>query len=246
MLKIEHLTKQYGKLKACDDVNLELEDGGINILLGPNGAGKSTMMKSILGLLKYEGNITIDGINNKTSEARRIIGYIPELPGLYPNLTVYEHMEFLARVYNLENYKERIDYLLEKFELADKKKKFGDELSKGMQQKLNLCLGLLPDPKIILFDEPMIGLDPHAIKVLKEMISELALSGKTILISTHIIDSIDMMWDRVIIMQSGVVKETVTRKELESKNETLEELFFSVTENIEPESMKTEVEEENV
>ena len=246
MLKIEHLTKQYGKLKACDDVNLELEDGGINILLGPNGAGKSTMMKSILGLLKYEGNITIDGLNNKTSEARRIIGYIPELPGLYPNLTVYEHMEFLARVYNLENYKERIDYLLEKFELADKKKKFGDELSKGMQQKLNLCLGLLPDPKIILFDEPMIGLDPHAIKVLKEMISELALSGKTILISTHIIDSIDMMWDRVIIMQSGVVKETVTRKELESKNETLEELFFSVTENIEPESMKTEVEEENV
>lgn len=246
MLKIEHLTKQYGKLRACDDVNLELNDGGINILLGPNGAGKSTMMKSIIGLLRYEGNITVDGVNNKTCEARRVIGYIPEFPGLYPNLTVYEHMEFLARVYKLENYKERIDYLLKKFELEYKKNRFGDELSKGMQQKLSICLGLLPDPKIILFDEPMIGLDPHAIKVLKETISELAANGKTVLISTHIIDSIDMMWDRVIIMQSGVIKETVTREELENKNETLEDLFFSVTENSESESIETRTEKESV
>lgn len=242
MLKIEGLTKNYGKLKACDDINIELIDGSTNVLLGPNGAGKSTMMKSILGLLKYEGSIFVDGFENKSSEARRIIGYIPELPALYPNLTVYEHMEFLARVYKLKDYKERIDYLLNEFDLADKKKKFGDELSKGMQQKLNICLGLLPDPKFILLDEPMIGLDPHAIKKLKFLIGEMREKGKTLLISTHIIDSIDMMWDKAIIMQDGRVKANISREELDEKEQTLEELFFSVTEGIEPENMKDSME----
>lgn len=238
MLIINNLTKRYGKLNACNNINLELEDGTINVLLGPNGAGKSTMMKSILGLLKYEGNITVDGFENKTSEARKIVGYIPELPALYPNLTVYEHMEFLARVYKLKDYKERIDYLIDKFDLLDKKKKFGDELSKGMQQKLNICLGLLPDPKVILLDEPMIGLDPHAIKELKGMIDEMRKMGKTLLISTHIIDSIDMIWDKAIIMQDGEIKANVTKNELDAKGQTLEELFFSVTEGINPDNMK--------
>lgn len=245
MLIIKNLTKTYGKLKACDNINLELVDGSTNVLLGPNGAGKSTMMKSILGLLKYEGTITVDGFENKTSEARRLIGYIPELPALYPNLTVYEHMEFLARVYKLKDYKERIDYLLDKFDLADKKKKFGDELSKGMQQKLNICLGLLPDPEVILLDEPMIGLDPHAIKELKSMISEMRKMGKTLLISTHIIDSIDMIWDKAIIMQDGKVKANITKDELDGKEQTLEELFFSVTEGLVLENMKESLENQN-
>lgn len=245
MLIIKNLTKTYGKLKACDNINLELVDGSTNVLLGPNGAGKSTMMKSILGLLKYEGTITVDGFENKTSEARRLIGYIPELPALYPNLTVYEHMEFLARVYKLKDYKERIDYLLDKFDLADKKKKFGDELSKGMQQKLNICLGLLPDPEVILLDEPMIGLDPHAIKELKSMISEMRKMGKTLLISTHIIDSIDMIWDKAIIMQDGKVKANITKDELDGKGQTLEELFFSVTEGLVLENMKESLENQN-
>lgn len=245
MLTIKNLSKTYGKLKACDDINLELVDGSTNVLLGPNGAGKSTMMKSILGLLKYEGTITVDGFENKSSEARRIIGYIPELPALYPNLTVYEHMEFLARVYKLKDYKERIDYLLDKFDLSDKKKKFGDELSKGMQQKLNICLGLLPDPQVILLDEPMIGLDPHAIKELKSMISKMREMGKTLLISTHIIDSIDMIWDKAIIMQDGKVKANITKEELDGKGQTLEELFFSVTEGLNPEKMKENLENQN-
>ncbi|MBQ0011606.1 MAG: ABC transporter ATP-binding protein [Clostridiales bacterium] len=245
MLEVNHVTKKYGKNKACDDVSFCLEPGSLTVLLGPNGAGKSTIIKSIIGFLKYSGQITVNGIPNKTTEARRILGYIPELPSLYPTLTVIEHMEFIARAYKLTNYKERIDMLLERFEMADKKKKFGDELSKGMQQKLNLCIGLLPNPDILLLDEPMLGLDPHAIKELKNYIEEMRQAGKTMLISTHIIDSVDMLWDRTIIMQNGQVKANVARAEIEGQGKTLEELFFEVTEGIEASSVRTsEVDEQ--
>ncbi len=237
MLEVKNVTKRYGKNTACNDVSFTLEPGTLTVLLGPNGAGKSTIIKSIIGFLKYQGEITVNGINNKTVEARKILGYIPEMPSLYPTLTVVEHMEFIARAYKLTDYKDRINLLLERFELDDKRKKFGDELSKGMQQKLNLCLGLLPDPEIILLDEPLLGLDPHAIKELKNYIEEMRKAGKTMLISTHIIDSVDMLWDRTIIMQGGRIKANVTRKEVDESGRTLEDLFFEVTEGIEKSSV---------
>ncbi len=230
MLTVEHLTKKYGKVLACNDVNLHLDSGSVTVLLGPNGAGKSTLMKSIIGFLQYEGNITVAGYSNKSSQARAVMGYIPEMPSLYPNLTVSEHMEFLARAYRLKNYKDRINDLFTRFELDDKRRKFGDELSKGMQQKLNICLGLLPDPSLLLLDEPMIGLDPHAIKELKASIEQMRQQGKTLLVSTHIIDSVDMLWDRALIMQNGVIHANLTRQELEEDGRTLEQLFFDVTE----------------
>ena len=173
MLEVKNVTKRYGKNVACNDVSFTLEPGTLTVLLGPNGAGKSTIIKSIIGFLKYDGSITVNGMVNKSVQARKVLGYIPEMPSLYPSLTVIEHMEFIARAYKLTDYKDRINMLLERFELDDKRKKFGDELSKGMQQKLNLCLGLLPDPDIILLDEPLLGLDPHAIKELKNYIEEL-------------------------------------------------------------------------
>ena len=237
MLNVSHVTKKYGKTVACRDVSFHLEPGSVTVLLGPNGAGKSTIMKSIIGFLRYEGEILVAGHPNKSVEARRILGYVPELPSLYPNLTVYEHMEFLARAYRLTDYKGRIEDLLTRFELDDKKKKFGDELSKGMQQKLNLCLGLLPDPEMLMMDEPMIGLDPHAIKQLKLAIEEMRERRKTMLISTHIIDSVDMLWDRALIMQDGGIRANVTRRELEASGKSLEELFFEVTENVSREDM---------
>jgi ABC-type multidrug transport system ATPase subunit len=246
MLEVKNVTKRYGKNLACNDVSFTLEPGSLTVLLGPNGAGKSTSIKSIIGFLKFEGTITVNGVGNKTTEARKYLGYIPELPSLYPNLTVIEHMEFIARAYKLTDYKDRIDMLLKRFELDDKRKKFGDELSKGMQQKLNLCLGLLPDPDIILLDEPMLGLDPHAIKELKNYIEEMRQAGKTMFISTHIIDSVDMLWDRTIIMQGGKICANVTRDEIEGSGKSLEDLFFEVTEGIEKdavtgdESMKAE------
>ena len=232
MLSVEHVTKKYGKNIAVNDISFSLEPGSVTVLLGPNGAGKSTIMKSIIGFLKYDGDITVEGIPNKTSEARRLLGYIPEMPSLYPNLTVSEHMEFLARAYKLDNYKGRIDMLLDRFELSDKRKKFGDELSKGMKQKLNICLGLLPEPRYLLLDEPMIGLDPHAIKELKAAFEEMRAEGRTLLVSTHIIDSVDMLWDRTIIMQGGRIMSNVTRQELDGTGKSLEQLFFEVTEGL--------------
>ena len=232
MLEVSHVTKKYKKVTACNDVSFHLDPGSVTILLGPNGAGKSTIMKSIIGFLRYDGTISVGGYPNKTQDARRILGYIPEMPSLYPNLTVSEHLEFLARAYKLKDYKERAESLLRQFELEDKRKKFGDELSKGMQQKLNICLGLLPDPQMLLLDEPMIGLDPHAIKELKATFETMRNQGKTLLVSTHIIDSVDMLWDRTIIMQNGAVRANVTRQELEQDGRTLEELFFDVTENL--------------
>ncbi len=240
MLEVKNVTKRYGKNVACNDVSFTLEPGTLTVLLGPNGAGKSTIIKSIIGFLKYDGSITVNGMINKSVQARKVLGYIPEMPSLYPSLTVIEHMEFIARAYKLTDYKDRINMLLERFELDDKRKKFGDELSKGMQQKLNLCLGLLPDPDIILLDEPLLGLDPHAIKELKNYIEEMRRAGKTMLISTHIIDSVDMLWDRTIIMQGGQIKANVTRSEVDESGKSLEDLFFEVTEGIDESAVKSE------
>ncbi len=230
MLNVSHVTKKYGKVTACSDLSFHLDPGSVTVLLGPNGAGKSTIMKSIIGFLRYDGEITVGGYPNKTADARRLLGYIPEMPSLYPNLTVSEHMEFIARAYRLNDYKVRMEELFRRFELTDKQKKFGDELSKGMQQKLNICLGLLPEPKVLLLDEPMIGLDPHAIKELKLLFEEMRTEGRTMLVSTHIIDSVDMLWDRTIIMDRGSILANVARDELDKDGRTLEQLFFDMTE----------------
>ena len=230
MLSVNNVTKKYGKVIANENISLQIADGQIAVLLGPNGAGKSTIIKSIIGFLKYQGSVTVDGLLNKSIEAKRIMGYIPEIPSLYPNITVDEHMEFVARAYKLDNYKEYKEELLRRFELDDKKKKFGDELSKGMQQKLSICCGLLPKPKLILFDEPMIGLDPHAIKELKSMLLELKQQGACILVSTHMIDSIEELWDTTYIMMKGRVAAVVERDKIAQGDKSLEDIFFEITE----------------
>ena len=230
MLSVNNVTKKYGKVIANENISLQIADGQIAVHLGPNGAGKSTIIKSIIGFLKYQGSVTVDGLLNKSIEAKRIMGYIPEIPSLYPNLTVDEHMEFVARAYKLDNYKEYKEELLRRFELDDKKKKFGDELSKGMQQKLSICCGLLPKPKLILFDEPMIGLDPHAIKELKSMLLELKQQGASILVSTHMIDSIEELWDTTYIMMKGRVAAVVERDQIAQGDKSLEDIFFEITE----------------
>ena len=230
MLSVNNVTKKYGKVIANENISLQIADGQIAVLLGPNGAGKSTIIKSIIGFLKCQGSVTVDGLLNKSIEAKRIMGYIPEIPSLYPNLTVDEHMEFVARAYKLDNYKEYKEELLRRFELDDKKKKFGDELSKGMQQKLSICCGLLPKPKLILFDEPMIGLDPHAIKELKSMLLELKQQGASILVSTHMIDSIEELWDTTYIMMKGRVAAVVERDKIAQGDKSLEDIFFEITE----------------
>lgn len=230
MLSVRGVTKKYGKLVANDDVSFEINSGEISVLLGPNGAGKSTIIKCIAGLLKFSGDIFICGNENKSIPAKRDLGYIPEVPALYDMLTVAEHMEFIARAYSLENWKEQANLLLERFELSDKRKKLGSELSKGMQQKLSICCGLLPNPKLLLFDEPMVGLDPHAIKELKNMIVERKQEGNAILISTHMLDSVSEFWDSTNIMVDGRIAARRKRKDTIGAIEDLEALFFQITE----------------
>ena len=232
MLEVSHFTKRYGKTVACDDISFCLPDGSVTVLLGPNGAGKSTLMKGIIGFLRFEGRVLVNGEPNSAPQSRRTIGYIPEIPSFYPNLTVEEHIEFLARAYRLRDYRERAETLLRRFSLDEHRTKLGSELSKGLAQKLNICLGLLTKPGVVLLDEPFIGLDPHAIKELKNTVEELSAKGAALLISTHIIDSVDMLWDRTIILKDGKMRCDVTREELDLSGGSLEKLFFEATEGV--------------
>ncbi len=236
MLEVSHLSKKYGKYYANHDLSFRVPDGEILIMMGPNGAGKSTAIKSIMGLLRHEGWVHMDGMPTGKAEARRYLGYVPEMPALYPNLTVDEHLEFIARAYRLKDYKAYKEELLSRMELTDKRKKFGDELSKGMQQKLSICCGFLPRPKLLVFDEPMIGLDPHAIRELKKMILELREEGKSVMISTHIIDSVEDLWDEALILKQGQILASVTRQSLAEQNTSLEDLYFQLTEGKEAEA----------
>ncbi len=230
MLEVNHLTKRYGKLTANDDLNFRVENGEIAVLCGPNGAGKSTAIKCIAGLLRFQGDIRFDGKPNKSVEAKRRFGYIPEIPAPIETLTVGEHMEFIARAYRVARWQERADTLLRRMELDDKRGKLGKELSKGMQQKLSICCALLPSPCTVLLDEPLVGLDPHAIKELKIMLGELRDTGCSILLSTHMLDSVQEFWDKVLIMMNGKIAAVRTRSEIEQNGENLEQLFFSITE----------------
>ena len=226
MLEVKNVTKKYGKLTANDNISMTVQSGEIAVLLGPNGAGKSTLIKSIAGLLRFEGKITADGESNKSLYAKSIIGYIPEMPAVYDMLTVGEHLEFILRAYKKEDdgYAEE---LLELFELKDKKNTLCKELSKGMQQKLSICCALVHRPKVVIFDEPMVGLDPRAIKNLKEIFLKLKAEGACVLISTHMIDSVENYWDTAYIMVGGRLKQRVLRGQ---EGASLSEIFFTVTE----------------
>lgn len=230
MLRVSNLRKQYDKIQAVDNLSFDVADGEIAVLLGPNGAGKSTTIKCITGLLKYDGDIEVCGEKNKSIKAKKLFGYVPEAPSMYDMLTVYEHIEYVANAYNIKDYKEKAESLLERFELTDKKDKLGKELSKGMQQKVSICCALITEPKVILFDEPMVGLDPKAIKELKNVFKELREQGSSVIISTHIIDSIEEIWDKALIMKNGQIVLARTRQELQDRNESLEQIFFDVTE----------------
>ena len=227
MLHIENVSKRYGKTLANDGVSFAVESGELAVLLGPNGAGKSTLIKCIAGLLRFEGNIEICGHGNKTLEAKRALGYIPEMPAVYELLTVAEHLEFIRRAWRIEDdgYGEE---LLERLELADKCDKLGRELSKGMQQKLSIACAMVHKPEVLIFDEPLVGLDPHAIKELKSIFRELRAEGRAVLISTHMIDSVEDYWDVAHIMMNGEF--AATRRASETEGRDLEELFFAITE----------------
>ena len=230
MIQVQNVTKKYGKVLANNNISFSVEPGQIAVLLGPNGAGKSTIIKSIAGLLRFSGEISICGHPNKSIDAKAKLGYVPELPAVYDLLTVWEHMEFIARAYKMDDWREYAEKLLTRMELIDKKDKLGKELSKGMQQKVSICCALLHRPDVLIFDEPMVGLDPHAIKELKQIFLEERERGAAVLISTHMLDSVENFWDVAHIMMNGSFAATRLNHDEATSEQSLEALFFSITE----------------
>lgn len=227
MLEIKNLTKKYGKNIAVDSVDFVIPTGKVGILLGPNGAGKSTIIKSIAGLVRFTGDVYVEGIQSRSIEAKKIFAYVPEIPAMFAALTVREHIEYINRAYHADASEEEVVAMLERFELLDKQDKLGNELSKGMMQKVSICCALIIKPKVILLDEPMVGLDPAAIKELKTVVQELKEIGTTILLSTHMLEMVKDMWDIVIVMDKGKHIAMYNREEV--GNEDIESLFFHVT-----------------
>ena len=194
---------------------------------GPNGAGKSTIIKSIAGLLRYKGRIGIQGILAKDLAAKKIFAYVPEIPAMFEALTVREHIEYVRKAYGSSITDEEVETILKRFELEDKQEKLGNELSKGMMQKVSICCALAVKPKVMLLDEPMVGLDPRAIKELKEVVLELRNSGVTVLISTHMLEMVEDLWDVMFVMEKGQIIGSYQKSEVGEKD--LDALFFEMT-----------------
>lgn len=227
MLEIHGLSKKYGKNKAVDNVSFTVPDARVGILLGPNGAGKSTIIKSIAGLLRYEGTIRIQGLPARSLDAKRVFAYVPEIPAMFDALTVREHIEYIRMAYDSDITEEEIEHVLRDFEMYDKQDKLGNELSKGMMQKVSICCALVIKPQVILLDEPMVGLDPAAIKKLKEVIAELRDRGTTVLVSTHMLEMVEDLWGVMFVMEKGHIIGSYTKDD--AKGRDLDELFFAVT-----------------
>ena len=208
MLRIENLTKQYGKLCAVDNLNLQLDAGDIMGFIGPNGAGKTTTIRIVATLLKPSfGTAYVDGIDvlKDPEQVRPMIGYMPDFFGLYDDVKVWEYLDFFAAAYRLPKNKRAgsIGDVLELTDLTGKREAFVSELSRGMQQRLCLAKTLLHDPKVLLLDEPASGLDPRARIEIKELLKELRKMGKTILISSHILPELADFCNKIAIIEQG-------------------------------------------
>lgn len=227
MLRIKRLEKKYGRLFALRNFSLFIEEGKIAVIIGPNGAGKSTLFKAVSGLINYTGDIEIAGFNNKSLDAKRLISYSPENPSVYNLLTVREHLIYTSKVYKTDAADEEIDQLLQRYHLRDKQDKMGHELSKGMSQKTALCCAFIAKPKLMILDEPMVGLDPPAIKQLKTHLRELAAGGVTVLISTHMLDMVEDIYDHMVLINQGNLIKEYYKDEASPK---LDDVFFEYME----------------
>jgi len=208
MLRIENLTKTYGKLTAVDSLNLDLEAGDIMGFIGPNGAGKTTTIKMVATLLMPDsGKVTIDDVDAilEPEKVRPLIGYMPDFFGLYEDVKVWEYLDFFAAAYRIPAARRKglIQDVLELTDLTIKYDSFVSELSRGMQQRLCLAKTLVHDPKLLLLDEPASGLDPRARIEIKALLRELKSMGKTILISSHILPELADFCNKIAIIEQG-------------------------------------------
>ncbi len=237
-IKIRNLQKAYGSALVLKDVNLEVDSGEIIGYIGPNGAGKSTTIKILIGMIPdYTGNVEVMGLDVKANplEIKRLIGYVPENASLYETLSPMEYLRFLGSLYQLETdqIEEKATELLRLFALYDQRDDRMTTFSKGMKQKVLLISGILHNPEVIFLDEPLSGLDANAVILVKEILSQLKHAGKTIFYSSHIMDVVEKISDRIVLINKGTIIANGTFDELKSQRETgsLEQIFNQLTGN---------------
>ena len=232
MLKIEHLTKVYGGKKAVDDLSLHIQPGEIYGFIGHNGAGKTTTLKSVVGILQFdEGEITIDGISIREQPlaCKKKFAYIPDNPDLYDFMTGIKYLNFIADVFGVdENIRqERIRKYAELFELTNDLGQPIAAYSHGMKQKLAIIAAWMHDPKLIIMDEPFVGLDPKASHLLKGMMREVCDNGGAIFFSTHVLEVAEKLCDKVAIIKGGKLIRSGTMEEVKG-DDGLEEVFLEL------------------
>ena len=232
MLKIEHLTKVYGGKKAVDDLSLHIQPGEIYGFIGHNGAGKTTTLKSVVGILQFdEGEITIDGISirGQPLACKKKFAYIPDNPDLYDFMTGIKYLNFIADVFGVdENIRqERIRKYAELFELTNDLGQPIAAYSHGMKQKLAIIAAWMHDPKLIIMDEPFVGLDPKASHLLKGMMREVCDNGGAIFFSTHVLEVAEKLCDKVAIIKGGKLIRSGTMEEVKG-DDSLEEVFLEL------------------
>ena len=223
MLKIEHLTKKYGDKVAVDDLNIEIKSGEIYGFIGHNGAGKTTTLKACCGILPFEeGNITINGLSIKDNpiECKKIMAYIPDNPDLYGYMTANKYLNFICDIYQIDKYADL-------FELTNDLGQTINGYSHGMKQKLALIAALIHDPKLIIMDEPFVGLDPKAAHEVKQLMRNICDNGGAIFFSTHVLEVAEKLCDKVAIIKNGkLIKEGLVNEVI--GDDSLEDVFLEL------------------
>ena len=232
MLKINHLTKTYGEKKAVDDLNIHINPGEIYGFIGHNGAGKTTTLKSVVGILQFDqGEILIDGKSIQTDPlaCKREIAYIPDNPDLYDYMTGIKYLNFIADVFGVsaQDRQTRIRKYADLFELTEDLAQPIAAYSHGMKQKLAVISALVHEPKLIIMDEPFVGLDPKASHLLKEMMREVCDAGGAIFFSTHVLEVAEKLCDKVAIIKGGKLIRSGTMEEVKG-DDSLETVFLEL------------------
>lgn len=232
MLKITHLTKKYGEKKAVDDLSLHINKGEIYGFIGHNGAGKTTTLKVVTGILNFDaGEILIDGISIKETplECKKKIAYIPDNPDLYEFMTGIKYLNFVADVFGVsaEERTERIRKYGDMFELTPSLGQAISSYSHGMKQKLAIISALIHEPKLVIMDEPFVGLDPKATHILKELMRDICARGGAIFFSTHVLEVAEKLCDKVAIIKGGKLIKSGTMEEVKG-DASLEAVFLEL------------------
>ena len=235
MIEIKNVSKSYnGKKRVLKNVDLNINDGEIFAFIGHNGAGKTTMIKSIMGIIDFdEGDIIIDNksIKKEPILCKKIMAYVPDNPDLYENMKAIDYINFICDMYeiNENTRKNNILKFAKMFEIEDKLNDDIASFSHGMKQKIALIAALAHEPKILIMDEPFVGLDPKAVYDMKEVMKDMAKSGRLIFFSTHILDVAEKLCDRVAIIKEGTIVKVGKMKDIKG-DESLEQVFLELGE----------------